>query len=97
MANPTKWAAPTITAPAMAYVSVAPGTSILGGFKALYVGVAGDILVYSFESTLVNNVISVPVTTLFVGAQVGSILPIMGLAVGTTASGTTANSLVALG
>lgn len=97
MATPTKWSAPNITAPAMSYVSVAVATSIVGGFKALYVGATGDILIYSFESVVVNNVISVPVTTLFVNAQAGSILPIMGLAIGASASGTTAGNLVALG
>lgn len=98
MAIPTKWSAPNITAPAMAYASVAVGASVVGGFKALYVGTAGDVLIYSFESTLnTAGNISVGATTLFKNAQAGSVLPIMGLAVGTTASGTTANDLVALG
>lgn len=98
MATPTKWSSPNITAPAMAYVSISPGNSILGGFKALYVGGTGNILLYSFES-VINSTGSITneSTTLFVNAQAGSILPLMGLAIGTTASGTTATDLVALG
>ncbi len=97
MAIPTQWAAANITSPSMAYVSVAVGASLVGGFKALYVGDAGNVLVYSFESTL-NSAgnISTGVSTLFANVAAGTILPVMGLAIGTTASGTSAGSLVAL-
>ena len=97
MATPNQWSAGNITSPSMAYVSVAVGASLVGGFKALYVGAAGDVLVYSFESTVNSvGVITTPVTTLFVGVQAGTVLPVCGLAVGTSGSGTTAGSLVAL-
>ncbi len=86
MATPTAWSANNITSPAMDFASIAVGASMVGGFKALFVGSAGDIVVHNFSG---NGV-------LFVGIQAGTILPVMGLAVGTTASGTNAGSLVAL-
>lgn len=98
MATPTKWSAPNITAPGMTYASIAVGASVVGGFRAIYVGSAGNLLLYSFDSTVNEaGAIVTPVTTLFVGLQAGTILPCMGLAVGTTASGTTAGSLVTIG
>ena len=98
MATPNKWSPGTNTAPAMAYVSVEVGASMIGGFRALYVGVTGNILLYSFDNDVnaAGALLTSTFTTLFVAAQAGSILPLMGLAIGTTASGTTAGSLVAL-
>ena len=98
MATPTQWSANNITSPSMAYASVAVGASLVGGFKALFIGSAGDALIYSFECSVDSSgvITGTPVTTLFVGLQAGTILPVCGLAVGTTASGTTAGSLVAL-
>lgn len=85
--TPTKWSASNITSPAMDFATIAAdGVSIAGGFKALYVGAAGDVRIYGFGSNAVT----------FVGVAAGTILPIMGIAVATTASGTTAGSLVAL-
>lgn len=84
--TPTKWSAANITSPAMDFESIAVGASMTGGFKALFVGSAGDIVIHGFGSNAV----------LFVGVQAGTILPVMGRAVGTTASGTNAGSLVAL-
>lgn len=99
MATPTKWSANNITSPSMSFVSLAVGASLLGGFKALFVGTAGNVLVYSFDCSVSTDgtIKGTTSTTLFVGVQAGTILPIMGLAVGTTGSGTTADSLVALG
>lgn len=98
MATPSNFSAANITSPSMAYVSVAVGASLVGGFKALFVGSAGDLLIYSFDCSVNSSgvITGTPVTTLFVGVQAGTILPVMGLAVGTTASGTNAGSLVAL-
>ena len=88
MADPTQWSAANITSPAMdfAVVTVSVGATMIGGFKALYVGSAGDVLITNFSGN----------TALFVGVLAGTILPILGIRVGTTASGTTANSIVAL-
>lgn len=91
-----QWSANNISSPAMAYVSCEVGASILGGFKSLYIGIAGNVLLYSFESSVSNGVITSPVTTLFVGLASGTYLNCLGLAVGTSGSGTTAGSLVAL-
>lgn len=83
----------------MQFVSLAVGASLVGGFKALFVGSAGNVLVYSFDCSVSTNgtITGTPSTTLFVGVAAGTILPVMGLAVGTTGSGTTADALVALG
>ncbi len=89
MATPTKWAASNITSPSMSFAAIAVGASVVGGFKAVFVGSAGDLVVHSFDGSAAG--------ALFVGVQAGTILPVMGLAIGTTASGTTAGSLVALG
>ena len=89
MATPTKWSSPNITAPANSFAAIAVGASLVGGFKAIYVGSAGDLVVHSFDGG--------GAAALFVGVQAGTILPVMGIAIGTTASGTNAGSLVALG
>ena len=86
MASPTNWSANNNTSPGQSYAAIAVGASVTGGFRALYVGTAGDVCIQSFDGALAGAV--------FVGAQAGSILPITGIAIGTTASGTTASNLV---
>lgn len=86
MATPTAWSANNITSPAMDFASVAVGASVNGGFKALYIGGAGDVAILNFAGNAVT----------FVGLQAGTILPVMGLAIATTSSGTTASNLIAL-
>lgn len=98
MAQPIpKWSAATITAPGYDYATLSAGASVLGGFRALYIGQAGDILLYTFKSS-VNSTGSITSadTVLVSNLQAGSILPLQGIAVGTTASGTTAGSLIAV-
>ncbi len=99
MATPSKWNANNITSPGMQYVSLAVGASLVGGFKALFIGSAGNVLLYSFDCSVNSSgvITGTPSTTLFVNCQAGSILPLMGLAIGTTNSGTTADAIVAIG
>lgn len=84
--TPNQWTSNNVTSPAYDFASVTPGTPITGGFKALWIGVAGNVGITNFNGTSV----------VFIGVPAGSILPIMGLTVITTASGTTAESIIAL-
>ena len=88
VATPNNWSASNITAPAMDFVavSVADASTIPGGFKALYIGGAGDVTLTNFSGNVAT----------FVGLTAGTILPVMGIRVQATASGTTATGIIAL-
>lgn len=82
-----KWAAATITAPANQFSAISPSDSTdetKGPFRAIYVGVAGNIAVVGLDNTAVT----------FVGVIAGSIIPVLGRRVNST--NTTASSLVGL-
>ena len=86
MANaPNFFVSPKDTSPANQFIPVTVG-SVTGGFRALFVGTLGDILITGFDD----------VSATFTNCQSGSILPVTGKAIGTTASGTTATGLVAI-
>lgn len=82
-----KWPASMFTAPALAFSAITPSNATdeaNGPFKAIYVGVAGNIVIVGLDNVAVT----------FVGAIAGSILPIVGRRVNSTS--TTASSLVGL-
>ena len=78
----------TSTSPAITYTAVVPSDTvdILGGFRSLYIGAAGNLVLISFDD--------VPTPITFVGLLAGTILPVIGKRV--NATGTTAGSIVAL-
>lgn len=83
----TKWSANNITSPAYSYTAVTPSDTIddpNGPFKAIFVGVGGDIVFVGLDNVAVTfkNTIS------------GSILPMIGRRINST--NTTATNLVAL-
>jgi hypothetical protein len=86
MANaPNKFNPPNNVAPGYNFIPVTVG-SVTGGFRALYVGTLGDVLITGFDD----------VSATFTNVQSGTMLPVIGKAIGTTASGTTAVGLVAI-
>lgn len=87
MANtPNKFTPPNNVAPAYNFVNVSVGASLVGGFRALYIGTAGDLVITGFDD----------VSATFTGILAGTILPVMGKAIGTTASGSSAAGLIAI-
>lgn len=91
MANiPNKFNPPNNVAPAYNFVAVSVTNGVAGagagGFRALFVGGLGDIAILGFDDVVAT----------FTNVQAGSILPIMGKAIGTTSSGTTASGIIAI-
>lgn len=86
MAAPSNWNLNTITSPALGAVAVTPSdtVNIVGGFKSLYIGGAGNVTLVTYNDEVVT----------FVGLLAGSILPVVGYRVNATA--TTATNLVGL-
>lgn len=82
-----KWSASNVTSPAYQYSAITPSDTVdesAGPFKAIYVGVAGNVAIVGLDNVAVT----------LVGATAGSILPLIGRRVNST--NTTASSLVAL-
>lgn len=82
-----KWAAPTITAPGNGFFALTPDDVIdepNGAFRAIYVGVAGDIAAVGINGVAVT----------FKNAVAGSIIPIICRRINVT--NTTATNLVGI-
>lgn len=82
----TPWSASNISSPAYIYKAITPSDSVnvVGLFKSIYVGGAGNAAVVAMDDTVVT----------FVGLVAGSIIPIIGKRINST--NTTATFLVAL-
>lgn len=85
MVSPTNFSAPTISSPAQSYFPISPSDSvnILGGFRSLYIGTTGDIVIVDQNGNSCS----------FTSVPVG-ILPVQGSRV--NATGTSAGGIVGL-
>jgi hypothetical protein len=73
----SKWAASNITSPGYSFSAITPSDSVdeaKGPFKAIYVGVGGDIAIVGLDNAAVT----------FKGAVTGSIIPVIGRRVNST-------------
>jgi len=80
--NETKWSANNVTSPGYSFSAITPSDTIddpKGPFKAIYVGVGGDIAIVGLDNVAVT----------FKGAITGSILPLIGRRVNSTNTGAT--------
>jgi len=78
----TKWAANNITSPGYSFTAITPSDTVdesAGPFKAIYVGVGGDIAIVGIDNVAVT----------FKNAISGSILPLIGRRVNNTNTGAT--------
>ena len=86
VATVLNWHADFIDAPAMDHFAVVTSDTInfTTPFRSVYVGVAGDVVIVSANSTVVT----------YKNATAGSVLPVAGIRI--NATNTTATSLVGL-